>query len=499
MTTQEAAAKWREKRQLICALEHGSSMIYYDGVTSAPSGTAANRGQTLGILSALIYEASAGSETEELLSLLDSRREELDAVTARSVELALREQRRLKKLPPEEYVAYQKLVNEASDLWHRAKETDDWALFEPCLARVVEMKRRFCRYIDPDKAAYDVLLDRYERGLTMERCDEFFARLREKIVPLVRAVGERKPPEDAWLHRTVTDGQQRQAAEAVMALMGIDRTHCGLATTEHPFTIEFSRYDVRITTHYKPEDLASSLFSVIHEGGHALYELHTGEELAYTGLGTGVSMGIHESQSRFYENLLGRSLPFCRALWPALCRIFPEVTAGRTPEEFHRCVNIARPSLIRTEADELTYALHIMVRYELERALFDGTLEVPELPERWRELYREYLGIAPETDRDGVLQDSHWSGGDFGYFPSYALGSAYGAQLLAKMRENVDVDGCLERGDLAPVNAWLEERIWRHGCLYEPGELLERALGEPFDPGYFTEYLEKKFTALYGL
>ncbi len=499
MTTQEAAIRWRTLQEKTCALTHAAGLIYYDGVTTAPRGTAANRGQTLGVLSGLLYEAAAGPEAEELLELLDGQSAELDDVTRRSVELALREQRKLKKLPKEEYVAYQKLLNGAQDAWHRAKEASDWSLFEPSLTEIVATLRHFCACIDPGRPAYDVRLDNYERGLTMEKCDAFFAALRAKLVPLVRAVGERPQPDDGWLHRRVPEEKQRELAEYVMGVMGLDRDHCGLASTEHPFTIDFSRYDVRITTHYYADDLTASLFSVIHEGGHALYELHTAPELAYTGLGTGASMSIHESQSRFYENLLARSAPFCDFLWPKLRELFPEATAGRTAADFHRCVNRAQPSLIRTEADELTYALHIMLRYELEKDLLAGRLEVRELPGRWNELSRAFLGIEPACDREGVLQDSHWSGGELGYFPSYALGSAYGAQLLERMRGSVDVDGAMARGDFAPVNAWLEERIWRRGRMQEPGELLEAALGEPFDPAYYTGYLEKKYTALYGL
>ena len=241
------------------------------------------------------------------------------------------------------------------------------------------------------------------------------------------------------------------------------------------------------------------MYSVVHEGGHALYELNTGDEYAYTALGGGVSMAIHESQSRFYENMVGRSKEFVSLIYPKLMELFPELLKGVTEDKLYLAVNKSQPSLVRTEADELTYCLHIMVRYELEKRMFSGELTARELPEAWRSLYKEYLGIDVPNDKQGVLQDSHWSGGLVGYFPSYALGSAYGAQLLSKMEETIDVSSCIKEGSLEIINDWMRKNIWKHGCLYEPNVLLEKALGKPFDPSYYTEYLRKKYTDIYGL
>ena len=285
-----------------------------------------------------------------------------------------------------------------------------------------------------------------------------------------------------------------------MDVMGLDPAHVGLSTTEHPFTTSLgSHLDERITTHYYEEDFASSLYSVIHEGGHALYDTGSDDSLAYTVLDGGVSMGIHESQSRFYENLLGRSRAFCDYLFPVLAETFPAQMAGHNAEELYRALNRAEPSLIRTEADELTYCLHVLVRYELEKRVMAGELAVHDLPGEWNRLYKEYLGVDVPDDKHGVLQDSHWSGGSIGYFPSYALGSAYGAQFLRKMKETVDVDDCLRRGDFAPINQWNRQHIWQYGCLYRPGELFEQAAGATFDPTVYANYLEEKFSSLYNL
>ena len=499
MTVNEAKRKLDEYQQKLRAYGHATSLIYYDGVTGAPRGTAANRGQTLSILSGIEYELTTSPETAEMLDTLNAHPDMLDEKTKRIVFLLSKDLREMRCIPMEEYVAYQMLLNEADDVWHRAKEQNDYASFEPILQKIIDTNIRFAGYIAPEKHPYDFLLDRYEGGLTMEKCDAFFAALRERIVPLVQKIAAAPQVSDAMLKGSFPIPQQEKLSDICMDLLGLDRDHCGIATTEHPFTIDFSKHDVRITTHYHEENVSYSMYSVIHEGGHALYELHVADEDAYNVLGTGVSMGIHESQSRFYENIIGRSRGFTACLFPKLRELFPAQMAGYTAEDLYRAVNRVEPSLIRTEADELTYPLHIMIRYELERRLINRELTAKDLPGEWNRLYKAYLGIDVPDDTRGVLQDSHWSGGSIGYFPSYALGSAYGAQLLAKMRETVDVDACEASGNLTPISAWLQERIWQYGCLYEPGELFEKAAEAPFDPTYYTDYLEKKLSEIYGL
>ena len=500
MNLQEAIQKLYTLQSRMAAYSHAAGLISYDGQTTAPKGTAANRAHTLAILSEDMYRLSTGEETVALLEYLDSCKEQLQEKERRMVYLLLKDIRYMQKIPMEEYVAYDTLLVEAEDVWHKAKPANDFASFEPYLEKIFDTVRRFAGYAAPEKDPYDYWLNEFEPGISKASCDAFFSALRERIVPLLKKVQAAKPVDDRCLYGSFPDAAQEALSYDLMKLMGLDLDHVGLSTTEHPFTTSLgSHLDERITTHYQEDNVASSLYSVVHEGGHALYDTGSDDSLAYTVLDGGVSMGIHESQSRFYENLIGRSLSFIRQIMPLLKKHFPEHFASVSAEEFWRAVNKAEPSLIRTEADELTYCLHIMVRYELEKRVMAGELAVHDLPAAWNALYKEYLGIDVPDDTRGVLQDSHWSGGAIGYFPSYALGSAYGAQFLKKMKESVDVDACLERGDFAPINAWNRTHIWQYGSLYEPGKLLAQVLEEPFDPQVFADYLEEKYTRIYDL
>ena len=500
MTLETAREQLKILQAKLAAYGHATSLIFYDGVTTAPKGTAANRGQTLSILSEESYKLATGEETLALLNELDAHKEDLSAAEQRMVFLLLKDLRRLQKIPMREYVAYQKLLVEADDVWHRAKETSDFELFRPILEQIFETNIRFAGYCAPEKHPYDYWLSEFEDGLNMETCDRFFSTLRSRLVPLLKKIAAQPQVDGSILSGHFPAQGQEKLACWLMDLIGLDKNHCGLATTEHPFTISLgSHHDVRITTNYHEDDFSSSLFSVIHEGGHALYDTGSDDNWAYTVLDGGVSMGIHESQSRLYENLLGRSRAFVSVLFPKLQELFPQQMAGRTAEDLYKAINRVEPSLIRIEADEATYCLHVMVRYELEKQVMSGKLAVRDLPEAWNRLYKEYLGVDVPDDRRGVLQDSHWSGGSIGYFPSYALGSAYGAHLLKKMRETVDVEACVLAGSFGPINDWNREHIWKYGCMMKPAQLLEQALGEAFDPTVYISYLEEKYADIYGL
>ena len=500
MDLQSARQELIALQEKMSAYDHAMSLISYDGETTAPRGTAQNRAHSMGILSEIMYTLSTGKETVELLEYLDENREQLDDKERRMVYLLLKDIRAMQKIPMDEYVAYEKLVVESEDVWYNAKNKNDFASFEPYLQKIFDSRIRFAHYIAPEMDPYDYWLGEFEPGLNQETCDRFFAQLRRRLVPLIRACGEKPQVSDACLKGDFPEDKQEALAYWLMDLLGLDREHVGLSTTEHPFTTSLgSHLDERITTHYYREDVSYSLFSVIHEGGHALYDTGSDEDLAYTVLDGGVSMGIHESQSRFVENILGRSKAFCRFLFPKLQELFPEQMAPYAWQDFYRAVNRVQPSLIRTEADEVTYSLHVMIRYELEKQIMAGKLKAKDLPAAWNQMYREYLGVDVPDDTHGVLQDSHWSFGAVGYFPSYALGSAYGAQFLREMEKTVDVDAALSRGDFAPMNAWNRDRIWRFGSLLTPAQILENALHAPFDPDCYLDYLEAKCREIYGI
>ena len=499
MTLNEAIEKLNELEKAAYALGHAQAILYTDGDTVAPKNSWKGRGKALAYLSELVYRQLVNPETGEVLETILQHKDETDELTYRRAELIKESYDDLHVLPMEEYVAYEELTNEAMSVWHDAKEKSDWAMFAPYLDRLIAARRRYASLKAPEKPAYDVLLDLYEKDATMAELDPFFSSLREELSPVIREVAAREKPMPGFMKGPWPVEKQRLFSQKVMVLEGIDPLNCTLGETEHPFTNGTNKWDVRITTHYYENDPFSSLYSVIHEGGHALYELDVRDDLQFTCLTGGASMGVHESQSRFYENLIGRSRAFCAPLLKILKEVFPEQMNGVTEDELYSAINLSKPSLIRTESDELTYSLHVMIRYELEKAMIAGTLKVNDIPGEWNRLYKEALGVDVPDDRRGCLQDSHWSFGGIGYFPSYALGSAYGAQMLREMEKDVDVWGTVANGDLSPVTAWLTDRIHQYGRLKKPHDMLPAAMGGPLDATVYTGYLKKKFGELYNL
>ena len=494
---EQTVERYRAYLEKLRAYDHAMGVLSYDMNTIMPRGAAEVVGDTFGVMSEVEYDMMTSPETEAMQKEILEHRDEVDKNLVRTAELAMEERERIACIPKDEYVQYTIDCAAAENVWHEAKQKSDFAMFLPHLEKLIDAQKRFARYYKPDAPIYDTLLDQYEKGLNTKTLDAFFAAVREKLVPVIAAIHEQ--PDVSFLHRHYPIADQRVFSDYLMDVLGLDRNHCIIGETEHPFTTEFTKYDVRITTHYHEDALESSMYSVIHEGGHATYERNIADEIARLPIGCGVSMSVHESQSRFFENIIGRSEPFIEAIFPKMKEIFPEQLKDVTAHRFFLAVNKAEPSLIRTEADELTYALHVMVRYELEKRLFNGDLEAKDLPKEWNRLYKEYLGVDVPDDRQGVLQDSHWSGGAFGYFPSYALGSAYGAQLLKRMEQDLDVWALVREGNLKPIVEWLTEHIYRFGCLKEPTALMEEVFGAPFDPTYYTDYLTKKFTELYNL
>ncbi|MBQ3268675.1 MAG: carboxypeptidase M32 [Clostridia bacterium] len=499
MTTTEALKALDALETELRAYNHALGVMNYDAETVAPRNSAPARGETMAFLSGVIHERITAPATGELIDTLLAEKERLSLKDRRRAEVLKEERDDLTLIPADEYMAYQQLLAEAGQVWHDAKLASDYAAYAPFLDRIIAYNRRFAARKDAAKPAYDVLLDSYEKGLTHETLDPFFALLRSELTPVILEVARRPRPDTAFLDKPYPIHLQRRFTDRVMQIMGLNRDDCAVGETEHPFTEGFNKHDVRITTHYHEDSVLSNLFSVVHEGGHALYELGVADDLQGTLLSGGSCMSIHESQSRFYENLIGRSRPFCALLLPELRALFPEQLEGVDAEKLYRAACLAEPSLIRTEADELTYSIHVMIRYELEKAMISGELDTADIPGEWNKMYKAYLGVDVPDDRRGCLQDSHWSFGAIGYFPSYALGSAYGVQMLGQMEKDVDVWGAVRAGDLSPITAWLGEKVHRYGQLLTPSQLVENACGGPFDACHYVNYLKEKYGELYTL
>ena len=491
----------RLQRDLWCR-EYLTSILDFDGETVAPENGAAARAEAMGALSEEHHRLLTSQSAQDLVAELTKQQEAgaLDDTTAAELRVFARDQREALAIPTDEVAAWSRLTSEANAVWHKAKLANDWASFEPYVDRIVETLKRHASYLDANRDPYDVWLDQYERGMDAASYDAFFNQVRSTVVPLVHEIGAVPTKRPAFLDARVPEAAQTDIARDLLALEGLDPAGCALACVEHPFSDGFAPGDVRVTTHIYEQDVLSNVFTILHEGGHASYEQNVDSTYDYTCLAHGTSMGIHESQSRFFENYVGRSRAFMEPLLSILRAHAPEAYEGVDADALYRAANIAAPGLIRMDADELTYPLHIMLRYDIERMLFSGEATARDIPGLWAKLSHDYLGLEVPDDARGCLQDTHWSGGSFGYFPSYALGSAYGAQFFAVMRaDGVDFDGACGAGDLAPIAVWLRDKIWRWGRGKDAQELIAGACGAPFDATYYCTYLDTKFRELYGL
>lgn len=498
MELKEAILKLDELEQKMYAYNAAFSAMMYDGDTVAPTESGDGRGLAMSILAGESQKLMTAPEVGELLDFLAEHTEELDEVKKRQVKELKEGYKHMTEISPEENMEQVKMRAKAGEVWRKAKNENNFELFRPYLEKLLEYAKKDAARHDSTKAPMDALLDKYEKGLSTEYLDGFFAEVRGELVPLIQKISEKEEIDDSFLHRYYPVEQQREFAYYLMDVIGLDKNVCILGEVEHPYTMGINAKDVRITTHYKEHSVEDSMFSVIHEGGHAIYYLGVREDLQYTCLFDGSSMSLHESQSRFYENMVGRSRAFVEYIYPKMQEIFKEQLSDVTSEQFYRAINKVKPSLIRTQADEVTYALHVMVRYEIEKQLFAGTLDVKDVPAKWNELYKEYLGVDVPNDEQGCLQDSHWAGGMFGYFPSYALGSAYAAQMAKEMEKEFLIQDCVREEHISDITKWLGERVHQYGALIDPKEILKIAIGE-FDPKVYTEYLNKKYTEIYDL
>lgn len=474
----------------LSSLNYAQALIAWDGMTLAPKRSIEGRANALEGISSLYFEALINPQTQSLLCELKEQGHLLSDLERAKVDVLMEEYDKIAKIPASEYSAYQGLTAKSSLIWEEAREKDEYSLFEPYLEKVIAYQKKYIQYRNQGGHPYDTLLNDFEKGLNVDQADSFFIELRKQIVPLIQNIEKLEPVE--FQNEPFDIHKQEEFSRWLMAEIGFDTERGVLAQSAHPFTQNLSRNDVRMTTHYQEQDLLSALFSTIHETGHAIYEQNIDPAFGLSIIATGTSMGIHESQSRLFENNFGRSRAFWDAYYPKLQSFFPNQLSRISQEGFYKAINNVQPSLIRIEADEVTYPLHIMVRYEMEKMIFEGKAKTSELPEIWRSKYKEYLGIMPKNDSEGILQDVHWSEGLFGYFPSYALGSAYAAQMHHAMDKQIDTQKCLREGDFVPINNWLALNIHRFGRTKSPGEILKYATGMDFDSSWYIRYLTDK-------
>ncbi|MGG1575614.1 carboxypeptidase M32 [Fictibacillus sp. NRS-1165] len=501
-TLQSVEKKFLDYLKKMAHLNEAIGLMYWDLRTGAPKKGVSQRSEVIGTLSADVFAMSTSEEMKKYIEELSepSVFDSLAEVTKKTLEEVKKEYDRNTKIPADEFKEYVILQSKAESIWEEARAKSDFAMFQPCLEKLVEFNKRFIEYWGYEGNKYNTLLDMYEPGVTVEILDETFAKLRDRIVPLLQKVTDAGKPETSFLFEPFPKEKQKEFSLHVLKEMGYDFESGRLDETVHPFAIGLNPRDVRVTTRYVENDFRTAVFGTIHEGGHALYEQNLSEDLVGTPLCTGTSMGIHESQSLFWENFVGRHIGFWNHHYASLKQCAGCQFESVDLESFYKAINIVEPSLIRIEADEMTYPLHVIVRYEIEKGLFNDEIEVKDLPRIWNEKMQEYLGVTPEKDSEGVLQDVHWSGGSFGYFPSYALGYIYAAQLKqALVRALPEFDQLVEIGNLKPVQEWLSKNIHQYGKMKKPMEILQDVTGEGLNPDYLIQYFEEKYSSIYQL
>jgi carboxypeptidase Taq len=486
-------ARLREYSRELTDLQHIMALLQWDQETMLPEGGAEERARQTALLSGVIHRRQVAPRLGRLLAEAEERQEGFSENGQALLRVMRREYDQSVRLPAAFVTSFSRLTSQALAVWSRARRTADFRLFAPLLTEIVAQSRRKAEYLGYGEEPYDALLDLHEEGLSTARVGGMFAGLRAPLTELVRTLRERGEP----LSFAAPFAQERQRAFAgeLLAAMGFDFSRGRQDVSAHPFSTSLGSDDHRITNRYRPESL-EFIFTALHEGGHALYEQNIGEELSGTALAGGVSLGIHESQSRLWENIIGRGLPFWRHFYPRLRRAFPRQFRGLPVEDFVAGLNLVRPGPIRVEADEVSYNLHVLVRFELEKALLDGALAVADLPAAWNEKYRDCLGVRVESAALGVLQDVHWAHGSLGYFPTYTIGNLVAAQIWESYcAAEPQADRAIARGDLRGIRAWLGREIHCHGSIHPPAALVLRATGRPLAADAFLAYLRRKYDA----
>lgn len=499
MSLQELKTRLRESDDISAA----ARVLVWDQATYMPSGGGAARARQLATLEKLAQEKFTDPAIGKLLDDLRPLETELpfDSTDASLIRVTRREYDKLTKVPPSFMARIVNHTAQTYDLWTKARPANDFALMRPYLEQTLDLSREYAGYFPGYEHIADPLIAFADYGMTTASVRAVFAELREQLVPLAKAIADQPAIDDACLSGSFPTDAQAAFFTQVLADIGYDFTRGRYDVSPHPFMIGFSPGDIRITVHFKEANVGDALFTALHEAGHGMYEQNIASEYEGTPLGAGTSAGVHESQSRLWENIVGRSHSFWRYYYPKLQAHFPDQLRNVSLDAFHKAINKVTPSLIRIEADEVTYNLHVMIRFELELALLEGTLAVRDLPDAWRERYQKDLGVVPPDDRDGVLQDMHWYSGMIGgAFQGYTLGNILSAQFYdAAVRAHPDIPADIAEGKFATLHRWLIEQIYQHGSKYTAAELIERVTGGPLSIEPYMNYLRTKYTALYNL
>jgi carboxypeptidase Taq len=479
------------------------AVLSWDQTTYMPVGGATARGRQMATLARIAHEKFTSPETGDLLDDLKVYEDSLpfESDEASLIRVARRGYERLTRVPAERLAMFFQHTAESYQTWAEARPRNDFKAVQPCLEKTLEYSRELANYFPGYDHIADPLIDFSDYGMKAEAVRQVFAELRAQLVPIVKAITAQPLADDSSLHRTFPKKQQMEFAEKIIRQYGYDFQRGRQDETLHPFMTKFSLGDVRITTRVDENDLGGGLFSTLHEAGHAMYEQGISQAFEGTPLASGASSGVHESQSRMWENIVGRSKPFWNHYYPQLQAAFPGVLDDVDLETFYRAINKVQRSLIRTEADEVTYNLHVMIRFELELQLLEGSLEVKDLPEAWHAAYQENLGLHAPDDKDGVMQDVHWYAGTIGgAFQGYTLGNIFSGQLYAQaLKAHPEIPNHIGEGKFDTLHSWLRENIYQHGSKFTASELLERITGVPLAIEPYVQYLRTKYGALYEI
>lgn len=495
----KALDRLKEKLAVIEDLKAASSVLAWDQETYMPSGAVDARASQLATLERVIHEQFTSEELGDLLSRSEDDAKQVDDIDVSLLKVVRRDYERSTRLPTDLVAEIAQTTARAMPAWSEARTQSDFSVFRPHLERIVELSLQKAEAIGYEETPYDALLDEFEPGMRTAEVEAEFTALRKELVPIVEAIAEQEPPSTDPIRGHFPDAAQWDFGLSVIRDFGYDFDRGRQDRSAHPFTIHFASTDVRITTRVDESLFPPAFFGTLHEAGHGMYEQGVSIDLSRTPLAHGTSLGLHESQSRLWENQIGRSRPFWRRYYPDLQRAFPEKLMDVSEEDFYRAVNRVEPSLIRVEADEVTYNLHIMLRFELEQAMITGQLSVAELPAAWNDRMEAYLGVIPSNDAEGVLQDIHWSMGAIGYFPTYSLGTLMSAQIFHAAQEalpNLYAD--VEQAQFGALLGWLQRNIYRHGRSRTAAEILESVTGSELDSGQWLTYIKAKFGHIYG-